>query len=184
MFNNHNTTSMIDGAIDGEEATSEINITLDEKEFYFRIKYIPTVCENGETGITLVSEDITERKKIEEQLWLERFQLISIFDNLNEYICIIDPKNSTILYANKKIRKAIGEDPVGQTCYEKLRDIGFPCDSCTAYDDLKRKKRPYERRLHNPKTDGEILIMGSIIDWPEKNVKLEVITELSQQKKM
>ena len=48
--------------------TIELKFQIAEVEFYFNIKIIPTTLIDGSQGVTLVMEDITERKSMEEEL--------------------------------------------------------------------------------------------------------------------
>ncbi len=74
------------------------------------------------------------KKKIEEteeQIRMEREQLLSIFEGIDEPIYVADPETYEILYANKALRKIFGEDVTGKICYEVLQNLDKPCDFCT-----------------------------------------------------
>jgi PAS domain S-box-containing protein len=54
---------LIDKALGGEEVSEEICILKDEKELFFTMKIIPTAFADGAPGITMIMEDITEKKR-------------------------------------------------------------------------------------------------------------------------
>ena len=54
------------------------------------------------------TDDIIERKHTEETLKFERAQLLSIFDSINEFVYVVDPRTHEILHANNSLRKFLG----------------------------------------------------------------------------
>ncbi len=120
--------------------------------------------------------DMTELKKAEENLWSERIQLVSIFDSMYEFICIIDPKTFVILYANKELRETIGKDPIGNRCYDELQVLGCPCKSCREQRVLQEEEE-YQEQYYNSILDSNILITQHRIEWPERDVKLRILAK-------
>jgi signal transduction histidine kinase len=70
------------------------------------------------------------RAEAEERLLLERQQLISIFDSMDEPVYVSDPQTYEVAYANQALRSRFGE-VVGQTCYEVFQGLDSPCPFCT-----------------------------------------------------
>jgi signal transduction histidine kinase len=70
------------------------------------------------------------RAEAEERLLLERQQLISIFDSMDEPVYVSDPQTYEVVYANQALRGRFG-DVVGQTCYEVFQGLDSPCPFCT-----------------------------------------------------
>jgi len=66
------TRSVITEALNGKEFTEEISLQMDEDFFYFKVRLVPTIFENGGQGITIILTDITEKKRIEKILQLEK----------------------------------------------------------------------------------------------------------------
>jgi PAS domain S-box-containing protein len=54
-------------ALKGNRSQIEAHYNLGPNRLYFIIKFIPNILDNGEKGVTMIFEDITERKKIEEE---------------------------------------------------------------------------------------------------------------------
>jgi len=70
------------GALNGNESMVEADYKGGKADLHFRIKLIPTVFDDSEKGVTIIFEDITERKKIEE----ERSFLAAIVESSNDAI--------------------------------------------------------------------------------------------------
>ncbi|MBM3884182.1 MAG: PAS domain S-box protein, partial [Verrucomicrobia bacterium] len=103
-------------------------------------------CKTGETlwlstnGIPLLNPDgtlrgyrgsdtdITERKKAEEALQLERARLLNILDTLPDGVYIVD-RDCVIEYINPVIEKEFGLVS-GRRCYEYFHGRSAPCPWC------------------------------------------------------
>ena len=88
----------LDRAFAGERVVFELckrNIK-DEKRFY-AVTYEPTKADDTSVLVVEVITDITERKRLEEELIQKRAQLQAIFDNLAEGISVLDKNNNVIL---------------------------------------------------------------------------------------
>ncbi|MFH1747908.1 MAG: hypothetical protein ABIG44_12810 [Planctomycetota bacterium] len=69
-------------------------------------------------------------RRSEEMLEIERNQMLSMFDSMDEVIYVADPRTHELLYLNEPARKAWG-DHVGQPCYRVLQNRDRPCPFCT-----------------------------------------------------
>jgi PAS domain S-box-containing protein len=67
-LNAHDMLSKIKGALEGKEFSMEKGFRLNGKVLYLRVKLVPTTFDDGEPGITMIMEDITERKRAENEL--------------------------------------------------------------------------------------------------------------------
>ena len=106
-------------ALDGKESTIETNFTIDDKERYLSIKNIPTTFDDGEPGVTLIIEDITERKKSEKKMKQAVKEWDVTFNSVSDMISIHDHE-FTIIRANKSFAKFFQckpEDCIGKKCY-------------------------------------------------------------------
>lgn len=63
-----NIQPFIKEALDGNESRVEAGYDGDDKEYNFHIKFIPMVFDDGKKGITILIEDITDRKLMERAL--------------------------------------------------------------------------------------------------------------------
>jgi PAS domain S-box-containing protein len=127
------------------------------------------------------------KNSISEELNLERRQLLSIFDSMEEPVYVSDPSTHEILYVNKFLKQIIEENPIGKKCYHVLQGLNEPCDFCTNPIILKNKNQTYKWEYHNPLTERDYLVMDRIIKWIDGNdVRLEMahdITEIKQAEK-
>ncbi len=128
--------------------------------------------------------DISERKAAEEALRLERRQLLSIFDSLDEIVYVADPKTYEILYVNKKLKDAFKKNPVGGICYREFQGFDAPCPFCTNAIILKQKYEPYRWEYHNAVLDRDYAIIDRIIQWPDgRDVRFEFALDITERKR-
>lgn len=62
-------------ALDGHEASAEVFYGVGAEGYFFMLKALPTIFEDGEKGVTLIATDITVRVKAEAALKRERSEL-------------------------------------------------------------------------------------------------------------
>ena len=97
---------------------------------WVRTDKIPTLDENGAVdGLIGFSEDITERKKAEDELKKRYDFLESLGENVNAGLAIVD-RNYKLVWANKML-KDVGACP-GKQCYETLAHANMVCSDCGA----------------------------------------------------
>ena len=132
----------------------------------------------------LLQREITKRKQSEEALRLERAQLLSIFDSINEIIHVTDPKTYEIIYANKALQDSFGKSLVGGICYRELQGLESPCSFCTNEIILKQKGKSYQWEYHNPVLDRNFIITDRIIKWPDgRDVRFEIGVDITERKR-
>jgi len=116
-----------------------------------------------------------------EELDLERQQLLSIFDSIEDSIYVSDPFTHEILYVNECLDKVVNNDITGKKCYEALQGTEQPCDFCTNPIILENKGKTYKWAYHNPITYKDYLISDRIIKWPDgRDVRLEIAHDISE----
>ena len=147
-----------------------------------------------ESGQTILSVgmvlDVTERVLAERELTrekdaltLERGQLLSIFDSVDEVIYVADPQTYEILFANRSVREAFNKELVGGICYRELQNLDAPCDFCTNEIILEEKGKPYTWEYHNPLLNQDFLITDRIIRWSDgRDVRFELAVNITGQK--
>jgi len=119
-------------ALDGKESTIETKFTHGEDKRYLRIKQIPTTFDDGEPGVTIIIEDITERKKSEKKMIQAVKEWEVTFNSVSDMISILD-QNYTIIKANKSFANLFQckpEECIGKKCYDLLhgtKKIHTPC---------------------------------------------------------
>jgi len=107
-FSDEKIIPKIKEALNGKDSTIEINLQ-SEKELYFRIKLIPTIFDDGENGVTILMEDITESKKAEKKLKLSEAKFRSLFENAFDGIYQSTPEGR-IISVNPALVRMLGYD--------------------------------------------------------------------------
>lgn len=124
--------------------------------------------------------DITEHKKTEEALQLERSKLVAILDSMEDGIYIVD-QDENIQYVNPVLKKEFGE-PESRKCYEFFHDRKEICPWCKNKDVFAGKTVRWEwYSFKNQKT-------YDLIDTPLRNPdgsisKLEIFRDITERKK-
>jgi len=112
--------SRITDALNGREVTEELRFLRHDEELFFRIKFLPTVFNDGAPGVTIILEEITESRRAEEALRESELLFRSLVENINDLILNVD-ETCTFTYVSPKSRDILGyapEEMVGKT----------PCD--------------------------------------------------------
>ncbi|MCB1190540.1 MAG: PAS domain S-box protein [Leptospiraceae bacterium] len=143
--------------------------------------------EINETGKWLFGtfQDITDRKRIDEKLKLEKERLINLLEVLPAFV-YLQRKDYSIAYGNKKFKEYFGE--VGnKKCYELLISRGNPCENCRTFEVFENKNTiEWEWTDKNGKvyqvinhpfqdSDGTDLVLEMGIDITDKKLAEEAI---------
>jgi PAS domain S-box-containing protein len=128
------------------------------------------------TGILGVGRDITERKRAEEVLRLERDNFINILNSMEDGVYIVD-QNCDIQYVNPMLERGFGP-PEGHKCYQYFHDRKEVCPWCFAGKTVRWEWYS----VKNQKT-------YDLIDTPLKNPdgsisKLEIFRDITERKKL
>ena len=151
-------------ALDGKESTTESNLTIEDKERYLSIKHIPTTFDDGEPGVTLIIEDITERKKSEKKMKQAVKEWEVTFNSVSDMISILD-KDFTIIRANKSFAKLFHckpEDCVGKKCYDLLHGTNKTHSPCP-YKQVQSTKESVTVEFFEPHIGRKLEISASPI---------------------
>ncbi|MBN2181268.1 MAG: PAS domain S-box protein [Sedimentisphaerales bacterium] len=129
--------------------------------------------------------DITEHKKMEEELFKEKNRLQSILEVMDSFVTIRD-LNYTILYQNEAVMRLLGNQ-IGKKCYKAYERKESICEGCPvelAYTD--GKSHISERKVMLP--SGKWIYLENIANpMRDANGKifacLEVATDVTERKK-
>ncbi len=125
-------TENIKKALQGNNLTTETKYDIHDHVLYLSIKYIPTTFDNGEPGVTLIIEDITERKNTENKIHQIIREWETTFNSVSEMISILD-NNHTITRVNKSFAdffQLSPEECIGKKCYMLLHGTNKPRAAC------------------------------------------------------
>ncbi len=133
--------------------------------------------------IYAAARDITERKQTDETLQMERSQLLSIFNSIEEVIYVSDVNTYEILFANQAMKKAFQSELIGNLCYKEFQGLDSPCPFCTNSIILQQKPEPYYWEYHNPKVKRDFAITDRIIKWSDgSEVRFEIAIDITERK--
>ena len=139
---------------------------------------------DNEQNVTQMIEyclDITEHKKAEETLQLERDNFINILDSMEDGVYIVD-QNHDIQYVNPVLKKDFGPYE-GHKCYEYFHDLKEICPWCKSEEVFAGKTVRWEwYSFKNQRT-------YDLIDTPLRNPdgsisKLEIFRDITKHKKV
>jgi PAS domain S-box-containing protein len=77
-------------ALKGTEVVEEICIIRDDEELYFEMKIIPTAFADGSPGITLILEDVTEKRRAQEALAQNEARLRTLVERISRLLASVD----------------------------------------------------------------------------------------------
>jgi len=170
---------------DGKIHRAERSVVTDNGTLYLAVTASPLKNAEGKiaAGIEVV-RNITKRKEAEETLELERRQLLSIFDSINEVIYVSDPETYEVLYANKAVTAKFG-NAVGQKCHRVFQDMDSPCTFCTnKYIFGKNEGQPYIWEFQNRSNQHWYRCIDKAIRWPDgRMVRYEMAIDITERKK-
>ncbi len=95
IFTSQEMLSRMREVLDGKEIIFEKKFQVAEVDFYFNIRMLPTIFEDGTQGVTWILQDITDRKRAEEQI-----QNLAKFPSENPNPVLRIAKDGKIMYAN------------------------------------------------------------------------------------
>lgn len=125
--------------------------------------------------------NITERKAIKEQLESDRFQLLSIFDGINEMVYVADTDTYELVFANKYTLDLIDKKKALGLCYEELYGFEEPCWFCTKDTLSTLGKQPFYYQYTNPVLKKDFMVHDRLIQWPGgRVVKFALAIDITQ----
>jgi PAS domain S-box-containing protein len=99
LLNAPGIAEMIEECNAGTGTTREVEFNGDDRTCHFRLKFIPTVFEGGNKGVTAIMEDVTSLKEAEEALRTSEERYRTIVEDQTDLICRFLP-DGTITFAN------------------------------------------------------------------------------------
>ena len=129
-----------------------------------------------------------ERQTALYDLELERLQLRSLFDSINEPIYVSHPATHKVLYANKAAQEIYGSDIVGENCYEVFHDQDEVCPFCPDEHILgENVGQTYIWEYHSRKHSRWYRCIDRAIYWPDGNggqlVRFQLAVDITEQKR-
>ena len=79
-------------------------------------------------GLAVIAKDVTEERRVERMIRLERQRLFSILEKIPAFVHL-QRMDCSICYANSSFKLTFG-DPIGRKCYEAIHHRSTPCEEC------------------------------------------------------
>lgn len=89
------------------EILKEFSITSGNEEYHYRVRLIPTVFDNKESGIMVFGEDITKQIRFEQSLKISESRYRGIVQDQTDFICRGRP-DGTVTFINEPLARFIG----------------------------------------------------------------------------
>lgn len=173
-------------ALDGKELTIEKRYMIDDKPLCLRIKYIPTTFDDGEPGITLIVEDITDRKQAEEKMNRAIQEWETTFNSITDMVFIQD-NDYSIVRANRSFASFLHlkpEECVGKKCYLLLHGTSQSHSSCPCTQ-VQRTKKPATIEFYEPHLGKYLEVSASPIFTEEGEItgSVHIMKDITERKK-
>ncbi len=114
------------------------------------------------TGISTTAHDITEKKRLQDEILKAKDEWERTFDAVPDLISIID-RDHRIVRVNKSMSDRLGipvRDAVGHTCYEIVHHSGQPPRSCP-HQILMSDGKEHVQEIHEDTLNGDFLVTAS-----------------------
>lgn len=172
-------------ALDGKESTNEIHYPIHNAERFLQIKHIPTAFDDGEPGVTLIIEDITERKTAEQKMKQAIQQWETTFNSINDMISIQD-RTFTIQRVNQSYASFFHrkpEDCIGKKCYELIHGTKGMHASCPCIQ-VDITKKPSTVEFFEPHLEKYLEISASPIFTDDGDISgsVHIIKDITDRK--
>jgi PAS domain S-box-containing protein len=173
-------------ALNGKKLIIEKHYETESGQWYLRIKHIPTTFDDGEPGVTLIIEDITDRKTTEEKMKQAINDWETTFNSISDMVFIQD-NEFTIRRANRSFATFLNlrpEDCVGKKCHQLLHAMSSSHSSC-ACAQVHQTKQPVTVEFYEPHLGKHLEISASPIfrDDGEITGSVHIIKDVSERKK-
>lgn len=103
-------------ALNGKELVAEACLKKNGRQLYFNIKFIPLVMDDGQKGVTILFENITDRKRIELAIQESERKLRSVIEQSMDSIVITDEQGVIVEF---------NQGAEGITGIERIKAIGM-----------------------------------------------------------
>jgi len=111
--------------------TCETAITKQSETYYFQIKGINTVFDDGCRGITIVMKDVTKEQKHRLELEINEARYRGIVEDQTDFICRFLP-DGTLTFINNSFAKFLSRTP--EVLVNKCQIPGISCEDTTLWD--------------------------------------------------
>jgi PAS domain S-box-containing protein len=155
----------------GGQTRGEIEVDTPRGRKIFEYRSIPLRKENKIIGTQTILRDVTEQKKIEEELKRSEAEKTAILESMSELVVYQDTEHR-VQWANRAAGESVNLSPeklVGRFCYDIWHDRDRVCLGCPVEKALKTGQ-PQEGEITTP--DGRIWFIRG---YPIRNEKGKIV---------
>lgn len=110
-------------------------------------------------GIFVMEMRVTERQ---EEL---RNRSLSLFNSLDSYVYVCDPKTYEVMTVNNKVQGIIPNARIGNSCYKEFMGRQEPCLDCPMRKLVDNDCDSYTNEMYNPILDIWLKVSVTWVDW-------------------
>ncbi len=172
-------------ALEGTEHNIERQFLQNNQRFYLRIKHIPTTFDDGEPGVTLVIEDITDQKQTEEKMRRTIQEWETTFNSISDMVFIQD-NDYNILRANRSFAEFLHltpQDCIGKKCHQLLHSRNDSPASCPC-PQIQQTKKTTTVEFYEPHLNKylEITALPIFTDSGEITGSVHILKDITGKK--
>jgi PAS domain S-box-containing protein len=172
-------------ALDGTELTTEKHYLQHNQTYYLRIRHVPTTFDDGEPGVTLVIEDITDRKQTEEKMRRTIQEWETTFNSISDMV-FIQNNDFIIQRANRSFAEFLHlttEECIGKKCHQLLHNLNTTHASCPCQQ-VQHTKKTTTVEIYEPHLKRYLIITASPIinDNGDITGSVHIMRDITEQK--
>ncbi len=142
--------------------------------------------QGGIVGISTTANDITEKKRMQDQILRAKTEWELTFDSVPDLIAIID-RNNHIVQVNRAMTERLGmerDDIVGRACYEVLHRTMLPPGFCP-HQMLLLDGKEHSQEIHEEILKADFLVTASPLHDSQGSVigSVHVMHDITERKR-
>ncbi|MGC8777666.1 MAG: PAS domain-containing protein, partial [Candidatus Caldatribacteriaceae bacterium] len=111
------------------------------------------------------------------------WNLKEIFDRIDGYVYLIDASTYEVLYVNGTLRKVLGEEIQGRSCFELFQGRNAPCEFCPNERVFASPRKAFSFEFYNPKFQRHFYCMDFALESRgNSRHKLEIAIDITRSK--
>ena len=170
--------------IEEQRVPTILNFLVNYAEFMAGVLLKHQLQLESETQLIHAKQDLSQRRKHEEQLENDRNRLLAILDGIEDAIYVADPNSYELLHFNEAFTENWGTGVIGKKCYKVIQDRDDPCPYCTNHLIFgEYLGRSYVWEFQNQANKNWYRCSDKAIEWVDgRMVRFEIASDISQLK--
>ncbi|MEW5949538.1 MAG: PAS domain S-box protein [Thermodesulfobacteriota bacterium] len=159
----------IDRVRSGQALTAGMSFRIkDKNETEKIVEMNMSVAKGGGSGTEIlgIARDVTERRKLEEDVSRTRDELQVLFNSITDGIDVVD-RDYNVIKANEGMARQRGipvQDMIGRKCYEIFYKRQKPCEGCVVEETFKTGKT-YVKTRERTRSNGTV-VSADVFTFP------------------